>query len=345
MKKLRFAVLGTGFWSQFQIHAWFEVGGVDLVALYNRTRSKAEKMAERFNVASVFDDAEQLFRNEQLDFVDIVTEVPAHAELVNLAVKYRVPVICQKPMASDLETCERMVSNCEQAGIPFLIHENFRWQHPIRKVKQLLDEGHIGKPFRARFQWTTALPPFAFENQPFTKSLEHLILTDLGSHQLDLARFFFGEPLSLYCQHLHTRTDVVGEDVASVMLRFEDVICNCEMSFSTLTELGRYPETLIFIEGASGSLELAPDYWIRLTNAQGTLARRYPPEVYSWADPKYTVVHASIVPCNADLLRALTSGQPGETSAQDNIKTMRLVFAAYESAAQNQVISLAQESG
>ena len=46
MANLKFAVFGTGWWSHFQIPAWFEVGGVELVALYNRTVSKAEKMAE-----------------------------------------------------------------------------------------------------------------------------------------------------------------------------------------------------------------------------------------------------------------------------------------------------------
>ena len=47
MANLRFAVLGTGFWANFQIPAWFEVGGVELAALYNRTRGKAEAMAEK----------------------------------------------------------------------------------------------------------------------------------------------------------------------------------------------------------------------------------------------------------------------------------------------------------
>lgn len=85
MSDLRFAVLGTGFWSQFQIPAWFEAGGVDLVAVYNRTVSKAEEVAARFNVPKVYGDLEELLQKEELDFVDIITEVPAHAPLVFLA--------------------------------------------------------------------------------------------------------------------------------------------------------------------------------------------------------------------------------------------------------------------
>ena len=58
MGNLRFAVLGTGFWSHFQIPAWFEVGGVDLVACYNRTVSKAEAVARKFDIPRVYGDPE-----------------------------------------------------------------------------------------------------------------------------------------------------------------------------------------------------------------------------------------------------------------------------------------------
>ena len=65
MPNLRFAVMGTGFWSQFQIPAWLEAGGVDLVAVYNRTVSKAEETAERFNIPKVYGDPEKLLQEEK----------------------------------------------------------------------------------------------------------------------------------------------------------------------------------------------------------------------------------------------------------------------------------------
>jgi predicted dehydrogenase len=78
MKKLRFAIFGCGFWSQFQLGAWKEIEGVECVALFNRTRSKAEALAERFGVPKVYDDAEELLKNEELDFIDIITDVDTH---------------------------------------------------------------------------------------------------------------------------------------------------------------------------------------------------------------------------------------------------------------------------
>lgn len=340
---LRFAVLGTGFWANFQIPAWFEVGGVELAALYNRTRRKAEAMAGKCvqwgagRPPRVYDDAEALFRNERLDFVDIITEAPAHAPLVHLAAQYRVPVICQKPMAPDLATAIGMVRACRAAGVPFFVHENFRWQAPIRELKQMVASGAIGAPFRARIQFVFH-KPFVFENQPLLKKLERLALADVGSHLFDLARFFFGEASSVYCQTRRVRPDIVGEDVASAVLRCGDVICQCDMSYATRTEQEQFPQTLFYIEGAEGTAELAPGFWLRVTTDAGTFARRVPVTRYPWADPDYAVVHASIVPCNADLLAGLRGERAAETTGEDNLKTVRLVHSAYESAAANRVI-------
>jgi len=341
MKELHFAVFGTGFWSHFQIPAWFEVGGVKITALYNRTVSKAERVALEFslNDAHVYADPEELLRHEKLDFIDIITEIDAHAPLVYLAAKHKIPVICQKPMAPDLATAESMVKSCREAGVPFFIHENFRWQTPIRAVKQVLAEGQIEKPFRAHISFVTAFP--VFKNQPFLKTLEHLIITDLGSHMLDIARFLFGEATRLYCQMNRVHNDIRGEDAATIMLEVGDqttVVINMAYAESPL-EHDYFPQTTIFIEGDNGSIELAPDYWLRVTTREGTCARRVAPPRYAWADPDYDVVHSSIVPCNADLLKQLKGEGRAETTAEDNLKTVRLVFAAYDSASTGKSIS------
>ena len=70
---------------------------------------------------------------------------------------------------------------------------------------------------------------------------------------------------------------------------------------------------------------------------------RVPPPRYPWADPEYDVVHASIVECNRNLLGALRGQAPAETTGEDNLRTVRLVFAAYESARCNTVIALDEE--
>jgi D-apiose dehydrogenase len=231
-----------------------------------------------------------------------------------------------------------MVSACREAGVPLYIHENWRWQTPIRALKQALDTGVIGRPFRARIDMITGFPVFA--NQPFLKELEQFILTDLGSHTLDTARFLFGEASSLYCHVNKVHADIRGEDVATILLRMgEGVSVTINMAYAeNFVEREVFPQTLFFIEGPRGSLEIGPDYWLRQTTSQGTLIQRVPPPRYGWSDPEYQVVHSSIVACNTNLLAALKGAGRAETTGEDNIKTVRLVFASYDSAQDDRVI-------
>ena len=347
MSDLRFAIFGTGFWARFQLAAWRELAGVQCVALYNRTRAKAEALAHEFNIPAVYDDAEQLLSRETLDFIDIITDVDTHLKFVEMAAAHHVPVICQKPMAASLADAQRMLAVCTEAGVPLFIHENWRWQTPIRAVKAALDQGTIGTPFRARIDMISGFPVFA--NQPFLKTLDQFILTDLGSHILDVARFLFGEAQTLACQTQRVHTDIRGEDVATVLLDMQkpgadrSVTVVCELAYAeNYLEHDRFPQTAVFIEGSAGSIELTIDNWLRVTTSDGTYARRVPPPHYAWADPLYDVVHASIVPCNADFLAALRGEHPAETTGTDNLKTVELVFSSYRSAAEHRTIDLQQ---
>lgn len=339
MRPLRFAIFGTGFWSRYQLSGWRELEGAQCVALYNRTVSKAEALAAEFGVPAVYDDPAKLLAREKIDFIDVITDVETHAPLVALAGRNKVPVICQKPMAPTLALAQQMVDGCRNAGVSLAIHENWRWQRPIRELKAALDSGAIGPVHRARIDYANSFP--VFENQPFLKELAQFILADIGSHILDVARFLFGEARTLYCQTKRVHPDLKGEDVATVMMRMRSgATVTCNMSYASPVEHDRFPETFVFIEGENGSIELAPDFWLRVTTTAGTHARRCPPPFFKWADPRYALVHSSIVACNADLLRALQTNTPAETSGDDNLETMKLVFAAYDSSQRGQAVTL-----
>jgi predicted dehydrogenase len=338
MANLRFAVFGSGFWARFQLAGWREVGGVECVALYNRTRTKAEALAREFDVPAVYSDPEELLHSERLDFVDIITDVDTHSKFVHLAAAHKLPVICQKPMAPSLDIAEQMVKVCRDAGVPFFINENWRWQTPIRQLERVLAAAEIGKPFRARIDMITGFP--VFTNQPFLRDLKQFILADLGSHTLDVARFLFGEAESLDCQMQRIRPDIQGEDVATVMMKMGgQTTVLVQMAYAeNYLERDYFPQTFIFVEADKGSVELGPEFCIRVTTRMGTHAQRYAPPRFAWADPAYDIVHSSIVPCQAHLLKALRGEEVAETSAEDNLKTVRLVFASYESARSGQVI-------
>jgi D-apiose dehydrogenase len=342
MNELRFAMFGTGFWSRYQLAAWRELRGVRCVALFNRTRHKAEALAREFQVPAVYDNAEELLRCERPDFVDVVTDVGTHRRFVELAAEARVAVISQKPMSPTLADAEAMLQTCREAGVPLFVHENWRWQTPLRSLKDILNQDPIGSVFRARVTYSNSFP--VFENQPFLRELDQFILTDIGTHILDATRMLFGEASSVYCRTQRVHRDIRGEDVATVMLAMNSgATVTCEMSYASRLEHDRFPETYLTVEGERGSIELGPDYWIRTTTERGTLARRCPPPRYAWADPRYELAQSSGVACNANLLQALSGRGRAETTGEDNFKTLQLVFGAYESAASGRIVRIGSE--
>ena len=342
MKTLKFAIFGTGFWSRFQLGGWQELEGVKCVALYNRTLSKAEDLARGFGVPAAYDDAEELMKNEELDFIDIITDVDTHAQFTALGAKYGVDVICQKPMAPDFETAKEMMEVCRKAGVRYYVHENYRWQPQFRRVKQILDEGIIGKPFRCKTGFNTAFP--VFDTQPFLATLENFALTDQGSHQFDVLRYLFGEAHSIYTQIQTVNPSIKGEDVATSLLRMKNgVVCIQEISFSSPLEKEVFPQTLLLIEGDRGSIRLDADFEISITVGTETQKEVVDMKKYPWQTERLVPEPPSIVDCNNDILQDMLGKGKAETTGDDNFETVRLVWAAYQSAKLNKVIEIGKD--
>jgi len=349
---LRYVLFGAGFWARYQLAAWGEQGdAVRCLGVVDPDQSRAAALSHGTDHFSVFTDPEAALDAIRPDFVDIVTPVETHAPLVRLCAERGIAAICQKPLAPTLAEAEALVADCAAAGTTLLVHENWRWQAPLREAGRLLHEGAIGPPFRGRLTFSCSFP--VFDNQPFLGTLEQFILTDIGSHVLDAARFLFGEARSVYALTRRVNPAIRGEDVATVLMpmahapRDEPAAVTCEMSYASRTEHERFPETHLFVEGDGGSLEVGPGGTLRLTtreqgawNAPRTTAWRVPPPHYAWADPTYDLVQASMVPCQADHLRHLRGEATSENLGSENLKTVRLIFAAYESAATGRVVEV-----
>lgn len=337
MRKLKFAILGCGFWSQFQLGGWKELKDAECVALYNRTLSKADDLARRFGVPRTYDDAEEMIKNEELDFIDIITDVDTHLKFVELAAKYHKDVICQKPMAPGFEQAKKMIKITGEAGVRFYIHENYRWQPQIRRMKEILDSGVIGRPFRCNSLWNTAFP--LFETQPFLATLEQFALTDQGSHQFDVLRYLFGEVETIYTQIQTVNPTIKGEDIATSLLRMRNgMVCVQQISFSSPLEKEIFPQVLIVVEGDKGSVRLDADYNFAITNGSKTVYEKISMQKFSWQTDRLEPEPPAIVACNNDILQDLLGKGKAETNAKDNFETVRLVWAAYESAREGKVI-------
>lgn len=337
MKELRFAILGAGFWASYQLAAWQELAGVKCVGICDPVFEKAQKLAELRKVPSIYSNPEDLFLKEDLDFVDIIASVEAHQPLVALAVEHGIPAICQKPLGRTLNEARAMVETCRAAGVPLYVHENWRWQAPLRELKHVLASGRLGTLVRARIDYANSFP--VFNNQPFLKELNQFILTDIGTHILDAARFLFGEASELYCQTRRIHADIKGEDVATVIMRMQDgLTVTCNMSYASKWEFDRFPETFVAIEGTKGGVSLGHDFTIKFFGDVGNMTNKVELPHYDWADPAYALIHTSIVECNRNLLSALRGEGKAETTGADNLKTLELVFGAYDSAERAEVI-------
>jgi D-apiose dehydrogenase len=342
MKPLRFAILGAGFWARYQLAAWRELPGAQCVALCDPIRAKAEALAhEAGGGMTVYADAEEMLARETPDFVDIIAGVEAHQPLTALAAQHRVPVICQKPLGRSLEEARAMVEVCRAAGVPLFVHENWRWQAPLRALKKVLESGQLGTLVRGRIDYANSFPVFV--NQPFLKELDQFILMDIGTHILDVARFLWGEARELYCQTRRMHPEIQGEDVATVMLRMTSgLTVTANMSYASKWEFDRFPETFVAVEGTRGGVSLGLDHTLKIITDAGIREERVPLPCYSWADPAYALIHTSIVECHRNLLGALRAQNPAETTGEDNLKTLALVFASYQSARSGAAVQLSE---
>ncbi len=195
----------------------------------------------------------------------------------------------------------------------------------------------------AKHGFNTAFP--VFETQPFLATLENFALTDQGSHQFDVLRYLFGEAQSIYTQIQTVNPTIKGEDVATSLLRMKNgVVCIQEISFSSPLEKEVFPQTLLLIEGDKGSIRLDADFEISITVGTETRSEVVEMKSYPWQTDRLVPEPPSIVDCNNDILQDMLGKGKAETTGDDNFETVRLVWAAYESARTSEVVQMDQFS-
>ncbi len=335
----RGGLIGCGYFATNHLNAWRSVKGASIVAVCDLDRQRAKQAATDFEIAAHYHDVEQMIVAEDLDFVDIVTRDSAHRPLVEQVAKHRLPIICQKPLAQNLDDAEAMVRACQDANIPFMVHENFRWQTPIRAVKQLLDEDRIGLPFFSKASFRSGRD--IYTNQPYLAELAQFIILDLGIHILDVTRFLLGEVSSLTCRTSSVNSKVRGEDVATMLLGHPSGATSIvDVSYASHLHPDPFPQTLLHLEGPRGTIDLDLDYRIRITQGDRVETLVAAPQPLDWLTPPAKANQEAVLKIQQHWVDCLRTNRPPETCGTDNLKTLRLVFAAYESAEQDRSIAL-----
>ena len=336
--KVRGAVIGCGFFAQNHLHAWNDIADVRLVAVCDKDAAKAKAAAETFRVPAWYDNAEEMFASQKLDFVDIATTMPTHRALVELAARHRVPTIVQKPFAPTWDDCVAMVGACNAAGVPLMVHENFRFQAPLIAVRRVLEAGEIGTPYFGRVSFRTGYDIIA--GQPYLAREEKFIILDLGIHVLDMARVYFGEAETVYAQTQQIRPNIVAEDMATMLLRHRSgatSIVDC--SYSSQISPEPFPQTLVHIEGTRGSIQLHLGY--RMSVLSDGVAREeiVDSPLLSWTSQPWHTAQESVLNTQRHWVECLRTGRTPQTSGADNLRTYALVDAAYRSAAERRAVA------
>jgi len=326
---LRGVLVGCGYTSSYQLAAWSRIPQVNIVGVADREPPLAQRRAVEFGIPDVYPDLVTMLEDTAPDFVDIATRPDSHFELVAIAARHGVDILCQKPAAETLGELREMINVCREANVRLIINENARFQPWYRRIHQLIHDDHLlGEVVSLDMEShaEVTVPKAGLGSQPFFAEMSRLILFELGVHHLDTARYLLGEASSISATTHKVSSTIAGEDEAVSISVHDGVTATIDMSWARPPHL-RGAKTkatwaAMQIEGSEATLRLGYDGALTV---DGTALG---PQDWANIDGKqrgYEQMQRHFVDC-------LVGGTEAETSASETLKTMELVFGAYLSA-------------
>jgi len=340
--KRRVAVAGCGWIAPFQVEGWRLIPEVEVVGVCDREPGRARELAERYGIPWAGADAATMLDTCRPDALDVAATPAAHAALVKEAVERGVHVLCQKPLALTLEDASAMIDAAERAGVALYVNEMLRFCPWYRQAREVLNSGRLGRVGYVRLHnrmagFVEVGPQRRLEYgfRGFLREAERVLMLEETIHYLDVARYLLGEPDSLYAAATRLSPFVRGEDVASLVLRFGRAVAVIDDSWSAHGPARSGLE----IEGEEGALFLSGDRRLEFHDGRtGAPAQVWDYSGRPWPEWR-PLVFAELF---GDFLRAADGGPGRVEQARDNLRTLRLTLAAYDSAEQNRVIAFRQ---
>ena len=348
MNVLKGALVGAGKISPFHLRAWGRIPEAEIVAIADPDTGRARSRAEEFGLdpRRVYASLDLLLQAESgLNFVDIATPPEAHSESISLAAARGLHILCQKPFAPTLSEARAMVQTCQRARVTLDIHENWRWRSWYRQVNEMISQGKIGRPAYARFfsHWPFRLFGHLTSATRRVDRRESPMFFNWGIHLVDVSRFLFGEADSVYARMAFSDAGQNVDHRAVVTLAFGELIAVIDINRGTFAPWGAPDRTRhnvedVRIEGDEGTIALVQDQekgdLIRLTTAEE-----------EWERPAYDcepieAYQRSYVAAQRHFVECLLSGRKPETCGEDNLNTLAVALAAYESARHNTVVKM-----
>lgn len=262
----RVACLGAGYFSEFHVDAWRRIESAKLVGIADRDIDRAHKTGY-----PAFEDLAQLLDETSPDILDIITPPTTHLDAIAMALDRGVKaIICQKPFCASLEQARAATSLASAAGVPLIVHENFRFQPWYREMARAIDTGRIGQVHQMTFRLRTGDgqgPDAYLSRQPYFQTMERFLVHETAVHWIDTFRFLLGDIKAVYADLRKMNPAIAGEDSGYIIFDFEDGIRAVfdgnrhidHAADSMRTTLGE-----ALLEGTRGTITLAGDGSVRL---------------------------------------------------------------------------------
>ncbi len=333
-KDFRIGNIGAGFIVREQHLVAYRSVGFNPYAITSLNREESEAVAKRHSIPNVYDSWQELLQDEQVEILDIAVPPDQQLAIVREAVKHKhiKGILCQKPLAMNLQEAVDIVRLCKDAGIKLGVNSNMRYDPSIRALKTLLEKNLLGKVVLASIDMR-AIPHW----QGFLQKYDRIEILNMGIHHIDVFRYLFGDPEKITAT---TRRDPRTEfnhidGVSQYTFQYAD-----ETMATSLDDVWAWPgegaEKDFYIKwrvvGEDGMAE-GRIFWYAETPTPSTIkftSKKYPNQ---WFEPALNRLWFpdAFRGTMAQLLRAVEAGTEPEIGGVDNLHTMAAVEACYRS--------------
>jgi len=190
MNKVGFGVIGTGLFGENHALAYSRLPDVELVAVCDVNGERAQAVAQKYGARACYTDYEELLKHSDIQAVSIATPDFAHRDIAVAAAQAGKHILCEKPLATNLEDAQAMVNAARAAGVKLMVDFHNRVNPPFVAARRSIEAGEIGRPAYAyiRLSNTTFVP-----QEMLSWASRSSALWFLGSHTVDLMRFLLDD--------------------------------------------------------------------------------------------------------------------------------------------------------
>jgi len=263
-EQVRVGVIGTSWWADMMhLPSLKSHPRAEIAAICGRNRDRAEEMAKKYGIPLVFTDYREMIEKGNLQALVIAAPDDLHYPMTMDALDAGLHVLCEKPLALNTGQAREMYEKAEAGGLKHMVFFTYRWLPHYRYLKQLVDEGYVGRCFHCHIRYLSGHRREARYAWRFDRSRANGVLGDLGSHMIDLARWYVGD-IARVSAHLGTFVDRPGpegqaldpgNDAASLILQFKNGTQGM-IQVSVVAHTGdRGQEQHVALHGESGTLE------------------------------------------------------------------------------------------